>query len=246
MTLHYHGLPITPNTALFELAGRMFCVSYANPGQVSAAHNIGQSVMLDNGAFSFWKKHTPTDWPGYYDWCDEWLDCPTTWSVIPDVIDGTIEENDRLIRQWPHGDRGAPVWHMNEPIDRLIKLADEHRLVCFGSAGEYSTVGDEKWHIKCEEAFNALCHHHTRTKPVHMLRGLSLAGSHYPFYSMDSTNVARNHKGSSRVMPKCPKQMVSTIDSRQCSVRWFDRETQKVINFVNEASKCAAEFRRKL
>jgi hypothetical protein len=48
--LHYHGTPITPQAKLLELAGRNFCVSYAAPYQVAACHEIGQSVMLDNGA----------------------------------------------------------------------------------------------------------------------------------------------------------------------------------------------------
>jgi hypothetical protein len=44
MTMHYHGTPITPITALYELAGRNFCVSHANPQDVARCHQIGQSV----------------------------------------------------------------------------------------------------------------------------------------------------------------------------------------------------------
>jgi hypothetical protein len=31
---------------------------------VEVCHEIGQSVMLDNGAFSFWRSATPTNWAG--------------------------------------------------------------------------------------------------------------------------------------------------------------------------------------
>ncbi len=50
--IHYHGTPITPKERLYELAGRHFCVSYAAPGDLRRCHELGQSVMLDNGAFS--------------------------------------------------------------------------------------------------------------------------------------------------------------------------------------------------
>jgi hypothetical protein len=90
MTLHYHGSPITPVAALYELAGRHFCVSHTRPDDVTRVHQIGQSVMLDNGAFSKWNSGKAVDWSGFYVWCDRWLDYPTTWAVIPDEIDSAI------------------------------------------------------------------------------------------------------------------------------------------------------------
>jgi hypothetical protein len=67
--IHYHGTPITPAPILGKLVGRSFCVSYAAGYQVDVCHEIGQSVMLDNGAFSFWRqRQAATDWPGYYAW----------------------------------------------------------------------------------------------------------------------------------------------------------------------------------
>ena len=81
--IHYHGTPITPVRELLTLAGRHFCVSHMRPDDVTRCHQIGQSVMLDNGAFSKWKSGKQTDWESYYEWCDKWLDYPTTWAVIP-------------------------------------------------------------------------------------------------------------------------------------------------------------------
>src|SRR6185312_4548263 len=117
-----------------------FCVSHAAPADVRRCHEIGQSVMLDNGAFSKWKQGTATNWPAFYKWADQWLDYPTTWAVIPDVIDGGEEAQDALIDEWPFGERGAPVWHMDESLDRLARLCDTWPKVCIGSTSVYADV----------------------------------------------------------------------------------------------------------
>jgi hypothetical protein len=59
--IHYHGTPISPISALLEMHGRHFCVSHAAPDDVARCHQIGQSVMLDNGAFSAWKTGKTVD-----------------------------------------------------------------------------------------------------------------------------------------------------------------------------------------
>jgi hypothetical protein len=66
VVIHYFGTPITPRPALHALAGRSFCVSFADPRDVEVCHEIGESVMLDNGAYSFWTQDRPTDWLTYY------------------------------------------------------------------------------------------------------------------------------------------------------------------------------------
>lgn len=144
LTLHYHGTPITPYDVLYTLAGKCFCVSHARPDQVAVVHQIGQSVMLDNGAFSKFTRGGDTDWPAYYEWCDRWLSA-TTWAVIPDVIDAGSQEQDALIREWPHGHYGAPVWHSSEPLERLYRLCDEWPRVCVGSTDEHWQVLGEPW-----------------------------------------------------------------------------------------------------
>jgi hypothetical protein len=107
VTIHYHGTPITPTAEkLLPLAGRHFCVRFGAHDQDEICHRIGQSVMLDNGAFSFWRQGRPTDWGGYYSWAERWLEYPTTWAVIPDVIDGDVEANDALVSEWPFASRG--------------------------------------------------------------------------------------------------------------------------------------------
>ncbi len=218
--MHYHGTPITPRAKLHQLAGRCFCVSFANPQQVGVCHEIGQSVMLDCGAYTRWRTGRPTDWPGYYRWCERWLSFHTTWAVIPDVIEGSLRENDALLQAWPFGDRGAPVWHMHEPVARLLRLAERWPRVCIGSSGGYQSVGGQRWRERMNTAMDALCGDGPAPVWLHLLRGLKLAGSSYPFASADSTNIARNHAGSRTRPRRDPHAMAERIDRQQCPAHW--------------------------
>lgn len=229
--IHYHGTPITPRERLYELAGRHFCVSAAEPRDVKVCHEIGQSVMLDNGAFSFWRRNAIPEWVGVWDWMEPWLDYPTTWAVIPDVIDGSEEENDALLVQWFQRRlrKGAPVWHLHESFDRLRRLAHGYERVCFGSSGAYADLGTDHWHRRVSEAFDLLADERGRVPWVHMLRGLDLAGSHYPFASADSTNAARNHAGSWRRSPTPITVLADRSDALQCPGRWQRVGTQQTL-----------------
>lgn len=227
--IHYHGTPITPRARLYELAGRHFCVSFAEPRDVRVCHEIGQSVMLDNGAFSIWRnpKRAPVDWDAWAAWVEPWLAYPTTWAVLPDVIDGSEEENDRILLEYAWlklAGALAPVWHLYESLDRLERLCDRYERVCFGSSGAYAAVRTERWHRRVSEAFDRIASPAGRVPWIHMLRGLSLGGSHYPFASADSTNAARNHAGSKRNRPKPITQIVAEVDARQCPARWRQLE----------------------
>lgn len=216
MTLHYHGTPITPMTALYELAGRCFCVSHARPEQAARVHEIGQSVMLDNGAFSLWQKGTPTNWPAFYEWAEDWLAYPTTWAVIPDVIDGGAEAQDALISQWPFGKRGAPVWHMDEPIERLLQLCDAWPKVCIGSTSVYAEVLSDPWRRRMDAAFDEIAKRHHMLPWVHMLRGMNCCGERWPFASVDSTDIGRNHNRPQNT----PRKMADRWDAIQCKAEW--------------------------
>lgn len=215
MTIHYHGTPLTPRDQLWLMAGKNFCVSYANPADADICLRIGQSVMWDNGAFSLFTQGKATDWTGYYRWLEPRLGHPH-WAVIPDVIDGDVEANAALVRQWPFQKAlAAPVWHMAEPISVLLGFAQEFGRVCFGSSGAYWQVGSEVWCRRCDEAFNELAQRGPLPW-VHMLRGMAVAGKRWPFSSVDSVNVARNYKDTN----SCPEAMARVIDAVQCPVRW--------------------------
>lgn len=174
--------------------------------------------MLDNGAFSFWRGARVPDWPSFYDWAEPWLDCPTTWAVIPDVIDGSEEENDALIVSWWQRrlPKGAPVWHLHESFDRLRRLAHGYERVCFGSSGAYREVGTDAWHRRVTEAFDVVADEDGRVGWFHMLRGMSLSGRHYPFASVDSSDVAQNHNRPQNTA----LTMAARWDSLQTPSRW--------------------------
>lgn len=220
--IHYHGTPITPMTALYELAGRCFCVSHARPDDAERVHLIGQSVMLDNGAFSKWKRGHETDWDAYYAWADRWLDYPTTWAVIPDEIDAGSQIQDALIREWPFGQKGAPVWHMDEPVHRLLRLTDEWQRVCIGSTDAYAVVLSDAWTRRMDEAWNEIAKRHKRLPVIHMLRGMQCSGRRWPFASVDSTDIAQNHHRPQNT----PRSMADRWDAMQTPGKWTEQPEQ--------------------
>ncbi len=220
--IHYHGTPITPRSVLYQLTGRHFCVSAADPRDVETCHAIGQSVMLDNGAFTYWKRGTPNEWSRFYRWVEPWLDYHTTWAVIPDIIDGTESSNNELMMEASkilshRMNQLAPVWHVHESIDRLYMLMARFPRVCFGSSGEYASISTARWNNRMNEVFNSICKGSGRPPVwIHMLRGMSLCGSIYPFASVDSTDIARNHEQ----VPGAALRMAERWDARQCPGLW--------------------------
>jgi len=191
--IKYHGTPITPiDIFLQAVTNKNVLVSWANPQDVNNAFANCNKVILDNGAFTFWKKKKVIDWNDYYKWVEKYNN--REWFFIPDVIDGTEYENDELLKTNPYND-GVPVWHIAESLDRLERLANDYPMVAFGSSGEYSELGTPQWHKRMNEAMKVVCDSEGRPKvKIHMLRCLNpRIFTQYPFYSGDSTNLARNH-----------------------------------------------------
>ena len=221
MTIHYHGTPISPRAVLHTLAGRHFCVSFAAPQDVRICHEIGQSVMLDNGAFTIWRQGRTIDWFAYYAWAYEWLAYQTTWAVIPDVIDAGPEAQDALLLQWPHGHRGAPVWHTDEPVDRLCRLADGWPRVCVGSSGQHEP-GSGPWCQVMDGAMNQLCRTGRSPTWLHMLRGMNMVDRGYPIASVDSADIGRNqHRPQNSA-----RAMADRWDALQAPGHWHPRMVQ--------------------
>lgn len=233
--IHYHGTPINPTKVLSALAGRHFCVSFAASYQVAKCHDIGQSVLLDNGAFSFWRSGSPcTDWENYYDFAAKWMDYKTTWAIIPDVIDGSESENNDLLTQWfsAFGDfrQASPVWHLHESFERLDRLTRNFERVCVGSSGQYAQIGTKKWRDRMDASFTFMCKG-TGKVPcwIHMLRGMNLSGSEYPFSSVDSANIGRNHKNGIRgndlnLQIEWAVETASRLDAINNKPYWMDDE----------------------
>jgi hypothetical protein len=176
------------------LAGRHALVPFPSPSALQYVREVCQSYCVDNGAFSAWQNGTPiTDWLPYYRWVEA-LDGPLDFAIIPDIIDGSEQDNDRLVKEWPLGFTGAPVFHLHESLPRLKWLAREWPLVCLGSSGKYAEPGTEGWWARMAEVMAAVCNESgiPRTK-LHLLRGLDPAlFTRLPLYSADSTNAGRN------------------------------------------------------
>lgn len=196
--IHYHGLPITPETAAHRVlsAGHGF-VSYAEPRNLALAAEVCQSFAVDNGAFTAWRKGAPVrDWGGFYEWAGTCRRIPSCdFAVVPDVIDGSEADNDSLLAEWPLPRWfGAPVWHMHEGLARLERLAAEWPRVCIGSSGAYSTVGTLDWWARMSDAMHTVCN--SDGEPLVKLHGLRMLNpavfTHLPFASADSTNIGRN------------------------------------------------------
>lgn len=201
--IHYHGGPITPvSVAVTAWARRHAMVSFAYREQLSVAAEVCQSFTLDNGAFTAWKQGIPhPNWADYSSWIDEWERHPGfDWCLIPDCIDGTENDNDDLIAWWVQEHvpcflkaNAVPIWHLHEGLERLTKLARDWHRIAFGSSGEYSEVGTDRWWHRMGEAMTVVCEN---GRPITKLHGLRMLNptvfSQFPFASCDSTNVARN------------------------------------------------------
>lgn len=217
MALHYHGLPITPASRLDELAGKHVCISYATarPSNIKWAMANAQSIMWDNGAFTFFRQGGRLNVPAFYRWLNRKLGHPN-WAVVPDVIDGSVEEQRELIATWPFDKTlGAPVWHLGLPFDYLLELADNWPRICFGSSGEYWKIGSPAWEQRMDEAFDELARRRRALPWVHGLRMLSKLGDRWPLASADSVNVTRNrHNGY------CAGCKSHRIDTKNGPIEW--------------------------
>lgn len=214
--IHYHGTPISKRDPhLVKLAGRHFCVSYADPRDAQWCIENAQSIMWDNGAFSAYTRGAAFNKEKYIRWLDERL-YGANWAVIPDVIGGNVDDQRAYMQGWPYpGHLSCAVWHMSLPIDWLKELVHTYPRIAFGSSGAYWRVGSKEWQDRADEAWEAI--EATGARPwVHMMRGLKIAGGRWPFASADSTNIARNHASEK----KCTREMAERLDAVQCPLRW--------------------------
>ena len=224
--IHYHGTPISPMKAIETMGGKHFCVSYARPDDLKRCLRIGQSLMLDNGAFSAKTRGLPFDRDGFYGWVEPLLAHPH-WGVVPDVIDGSEDEQRQMVKSWPfRKEMGIPVWHLGLSISYLIELCDSWGRVCFGSAGEFWQIGTSKWCHRMDEAFNALVNAYGRQIPwVHGMRMLGQSSGPWPLASADSTNVALHHAEHL----ECAGCMAKRIDSTNPPTHWKIQPLQEVL-----------------
>jgi N12 class adenine-specific DNA methylase len=206
------GLPLNPLSALEQLKGCSFCVSYGTRIKLGkqlddAIRLVGKDgiLLVDNGAFSMWRRgegtFTPEAVEGFEKWAQGILDrSPQAVAVIPDIIGGTEQENARLVRETNlPSDRAMPIWHMHESLDYLRWLLEGgFNHLGIGSSGDFKDPGTPEWHRRIDEALAFVKQVEDENgnggvRPrIHMMRAQSQAHL-YPFDSSDSTNVAVNH-----------------------------------------------------
>jgi hypothetical protein len=188
----YHGTPMTPRAALEAvLRGRGACVSFYRPDDVVAVEAVCPFIMYDHGGFSFWMQAMRAGnewdeasrdawWLAYYDWLAERLFLPGRWAVVPDSPGAPSQLNDALLNDWPFGrSKGAPLWHMDGPLERLGRLCDRYDRVCLGWIGhpKKEPVGCDAYRRRMDEVSAFLGNY---WPPLHMMRGVAVARD-YPF-----------------------------------------------------------------
>jgi hypothetical protein len=125
VVIHYHGTPVggpRDGVARF-LVGRHALVPFARPDDLGAVLEYAQSFVLDNSAFSYWQSGQRVPFDDYVEWCSTVARHPAfDWCLIPDLIDGTEDENYRWVRDWLRLGlkfKGVPVWHLHESLGYL-------------------------------------------------------------------------------------------------------------------------------
>jgi hypothetical protein len=195
--IKYYGTPLSPVSVFDEaLCGRNALIPFPRQDNMKRAIKICDKIILDNGAFSLWRSGKQPDWDRYYKWVNEVKE-DIEFYLIPDVIDGSEQENNDLLRECRDSSgKGVPIWHVNESLERLEAITKDFDYIAIGSAGDYAQLGTRKWHIKMNDAMRVLCDNDGFPKvKIHMLRCLdSRIFTRYPFYSGDSTSLAQNHK----------------------------------------------------
>lgn len=199
----FHGAPVSgaADAAMRFYAGRHVLVSFAYPKHLPIIAKYAASFVLDCGAYTIWRRGGTIDPDAYMAWVAEWDQHPAfAWAVIPDVIDGDEEANQRLLSRCLNRFEGVPVWHLHESIGRLKWMCGAFRRVALGSSGEWSRPGTADWWERMNDVMAAICDGSGR--PRTKLHGLRMLAPkiirRLPLSSADSTNAARNGGDPSR------------------------------------------------
>lgn len=246
--IRFHGGPVTPLRVAKDVwTAKHACVSWYRPEQVAEAFECAQSVMLDNGAFSAWRSGNPIpDWTPYVGFVREWYRHGSfAFAIIPDVIDGDEQANDTLLGWWATQGLpawvGVPVWHLHESLERLDRLTRTYDRLAFGSSGEFEEIHTAAWRARMDDAMRVVCDDGGRPRTrLHGLRMMSpTVFSVYPFASVDSTNVARNHNRGPRAYPRISQTMEAMLiadrmERHACAARWVPVPTDDPTQFNME------------
>ncbi len=185
-------------------------VSFARMDQLKYVLSVARLVVFDNGAFKDWNDRrkgkktntTKEQWEKYYIKVRS-IYSQIYWFLIPDVIEGTEEENDELVDNLPADlrNKAVPVWHSDESLERLDRLCKRWPTVAIGMCGPHRKIEKKEskeriqeifYHIYCVRKFDVRIH------GLRVLDGRVLGM--FPYASGDSSFVATN-------VPKTDTQM---------------------------------------
>lgn len=232
--IHYHGTPCggTREDVARFLSGRHALIPWPRHEDIATACEVCESFVIDNGAFTAWKKGQPVRcWDGYYAWLNVYKQHPACdWAIIPDVIDGSEADNDALEREWPHGKSfGVPVWHLHESFERLERMVSEWPRIALGSSGAYANPGTGRWWGRIEDSMAVICDRDGRPRTrLHGLRMLDPAIFYrVPLSSADSTNAVRNADRVKAIKRSAAMSMnADRSEAHQSCDRWVSRNQQ--------------------
>jgi len=231
--IHYHGVA---GGGRYEdcvtlATGRHCFVSYAACSNLPLFASVCSSFSLDNGAYTAWKQGKAFDFSGFIEFVKVWMQHPAfDWAVMPDVIDGSEEENDELLLRWTlPKEIGVPVYHMHESFDRLDRLVDTYNYIALGSSGQYSQPNSKVWWERMNQIMAVVTDE--QGKPRTKLHGLRMLDprvfTKLPLKSADSTNAERNGLLTQRFGMYTPPTrgqraavIASRVESSQSAVAW--------------------------
>jgi len=195
--IHYHGTPMsgTRQDAANFLTRRHALVPYKRQDDMPIVADVCQSFILDNSAFSIWKRGGSMELDKYLAFVEKWQYHPGfDWALIPDMIEGNERQNDEYLRQWDTKAKGVPVYHLHESFTRLKRLINKYEIVAIGGSPQYPNLKAKAWWNRVAEIFNFICDEEGR--PPCKLHGLRIMSPKFftrlPLSSADSTNAARN------------------------------------------------------
>ena len=227
--IHYHGTPISGDKlcAVRFLQNRHALVPFFYPQNLGAVAEVCSSFVFDNSAYTIWKKGGELDYSKYLKWVEEWCQHPSfDWAIIPDIISPNVKDieavsrrNDDYIDRWPLDLKsyGVPVYHMDEPIGRFVRLAAEWHRVAIGSAGIAVTPNSKAWWHRMNQMMEAITNNGRPRCKLHGLRMMNpRVVQHIPFASVDSATAGRNanNKDNAMYRPATAEQRAEVIAQR--------------------------------
>lgn len=226
--IHYHGTPIggTRQDVARFLIGKHALVPFFRQDDIAVVAEVCQTFVLDNSAFTIWRKGGEMDYNGYLEWVEFWHKHPGfDWALIPDIIDGTEKENDKYLEMWETKAKGVPVWHLHESIDRLKILSGKYEVVALGSSGKWSNPNNEQWWFRMSEVMDRICD--SEGRPPCKLHGLRMLNTEVftrlPLSSADSCNAGRNNHKSKYPQPTAAQRATfisNQIEAHNSSPTW--------------------------